>query len=150
LLNDIVSDLVQNDGISWSFQENSLIENLQHTGSRLALYIDRYATVQNETYRPGPQGGGTAGFWISAPSDHITINNFTSYGMGGIISDNGVDVSTNITISNERLMVAGNHLRVDAARGLTIRGCNFGTGSTVLFTGSMATSSVVIEDCSAL
>ena len=72
LLNDAVSDLVSNDGISWSFQENSLIENLQHTGSRLALYVDRYVTVQNETYRPGPQGGGTAGFWISSPSDHIT------------------------------------------------------------------------------
>ena len=94
--------------------------------------------------------GGTAGFWISAPSDHITINNFTSYGMGGIISDNGVNVSTNIAINDERLMVPGNTLRVDAARGLTIRGCNFGTGGTVLFTGSMATSSVVIEDCGAL
>lgn len=150
LLNDFVDDLVDNDGISWSFQENSLIENLVHTGSRLALYVDRYVTVQNDIYRPGPQAGGTAGFWISAPSDHITINNFTSYGMGGIISDNGVDVSTNITISNERLMVSGNTLRVDAARGLTIRGCNFGAGGTVLFTGSMATSSVVIEDCSAL
>jgi len=150
LLNDYVSDLVDNDGISWSFQENSLIENLVHTGSRLALYVDRYVTVQNETYRPGPQGGGTAGFWISAPSDHITINNFTSYGMGGIISDNGVDVSTNITIANERLMVPGNTLRVDAARGLTIRGCNFGTDGTILFTGSMATTSVLIEGCTAL
>ena len=150
LLNDYVSDLVANDGISWSFQENSLIENLVHTGSRLAIYVDRYVTVQNEIYHPGPQAGGTAGFWISAPSDHITINNFTSYGMGGIISDNGVDVSTNITIVNERLMVPGNTLRVDAAKGLTIRGCNFGTDGTVLFTGSMATTSVVVEDCPSL
>jgi hypothetical protein len=150
LLNDIVSDLVQNDGISWSFQENSLIENLQHTGSRLALYVDRYVTVQNEIYRPGPQGGGTAGFWISAPSDHITINNFTSYGMGGIISDNGTTESTNITITNERLLVPGNTLRVDAARGLTIRGCAFGSGSTLLFAGSMPTTSVVVEDCRSL
>jgi hypothetical protein len=150
LLNDYVSDLVANDGISWSFQENSLIENLVHTGSRLAIYVDRYVTVQNEIYHPGPQAGGTAGFWISAPSDHITINNFTSYGMGGIISDNGVDMSTNITIANERLMVPGNTLRVDAARGLTIRGCNFGADGTLLFTGSMATTSVVVEDCSAL
>ena len=107
-------------------------------------------TVQNETYHPGPQAGGTAGFWISAPSDHITINNFTSYGMGGIISDNGANVSTNITIANERLMVPGNTLRVDAARGLTIRGCDFGTDGTFLFTGSMPTTSVVVEDCSAL
>ena len=150
LLNDIVSDLVDNDGISWSFQENSLIENLVHTGSRLALYVDRYVTVQNETYRPGPQGGGTAGFWISAPSDHITINNFTSYGMGGIISDRGTTESTDITIANERLLVPGNTLRVDAARGLTIKGCNFGTDGTLLFTGSMATTSVVVEDCPAL
>jgi len=150
LLNDIVIDLVQNDGISWSFQENSLIQNLQHTGSRLALYVDRYVTVQNETYHPGPQGGGTAGFWISSPSDHITINNFTSYGMGGIISDNGVTESSNITIANERLLVPGNTLRVDAARGLTIRGCNFGTASTLLFAGSMATTSVVVEDCTSL
>lgn len=150
LLNDYVSDLVANDGISWSFQENSLIENLVHTGSRLALYVDKYVTVQNEVYHPGPQGGGTAGFWISAPSDHITINNFTSYGMGGIISDNGVSVSSNITIANERLMVPGNTLRVDAARGLTIRGCNFGNAGTVLFTGSMATTAVVVEGCAAL
>jgi len=150
LLNDTVSDLVQNDGISWSFQENSVIENLQHTGSRLALYVDRYVTVQNETYRPGPQGGGTAGFWISAPSDHITINNFTSYGMGGVISDNGASVSSNIVITNERLLVPGNALRVDAARGLTIRGCNFGTASTLLFTATMSTTSVVVEDCTSL
>jgi Pectate lyase superfamily protein len=150
LLNDAVSDLVSNDGISWSFQENSLIENLQHTGSRLALYVDRYVTVQNETYRPGPQGGGTAGFWISSPSDHITINNFTSYGMGGIISNNGADVSSDITIANERLMVPGNTLRVDAVNGLTIRGCNFGSDGTLMFTGSMAATSVVVEDCAAL
>jgi Pectate lyase superfamily protein len=150
LLSDSVNDLTTNDGISWSFQEYSLIENLVHTGSRLALYVDRYVTVQNEVYRPGPQGGATAGFWISAPSDHITINNFTSYGMGGIISDNGLDVSTNITIANERLMVPGNTLRVDAASGLTIRGCNFGTDGTVLFTGAMATTSVVVENCISL
>jgi hypothetical protein len=150
LLNDYVSDLVTNDGISWSFQEDSLIENLVHTGSRLAIYVDRYVTVQNELYRPGPQGGGTAGFWISSPSDHITINNFTSYGMGGIISDNNAVVSTNITIANERLMVPGNTLRVDAARGLTIRGCNFGSDGTVLFTGSMATTLVVVADCTSL
>ncbi len=150
LINDVVSDLVDNDGISWSFQENSLIENLQHTGSRLALYVDRYVTVQNDTYRPGAQAGGTAGFWISAPSDHITINNFTSYGMGGIISNNGNYISSNITISNERLMVPGNTLRVDAVNGLTIRGCNFGSGSTLLFSGSLSTTSVVVEDCPAL
>ena len=150
LLNDSVSDLVDNDGISWSFQENSLIENLVHTGSRLAIYVDRYVTVQNDIYHPGPQGGGTAGFWISSPSDHITINNFTSYGMGGIISDNNNVASTNITITNERLMVPGNTLRVDAASGLTIRGCNFGTAGTLLFTGALATTSVVVEDCSAL
>jgi Pectate lyase superfamily protein len=150
LLNDVVSDLVANDGISWSFQESSLIENLAHTGSRLALYVDRYVTVQNETYHPGPQGGGTAGFWISAPSDHITINNFTSYGMGGIISDNGTNVSSNISIANERLMVPGNTLRVDAVNGLTIRGCNFGSDGTLMFTGSMAATAVVVEDCAAL
>ena len=150
LINDVVSDLVDNDGISWSFQENSLIENLQHTGSRLALYVDRYVTVQNDTYHPGAQAGGTAGFWISAPSDHITINNFTSYGMGGIISNNGNYVSSNITITNERLMVPGNTLRVDAVNGLTIRGCNFGSGSTLLFSGALSTTSVVIEDCPAL
>jgi hypothetical protein len=150
LINDVVSDRVNNDGISWSFQENSLIENLQHTGSRLALYVDRYVTVQNEIYRPGPQAGGTAGFWISAPSDHITINNFTSYGMGGIISNNGSNISSNITIANERLMVAGNTLRVDAVNGLTIRGCNFGSGSTLLLAGSMTTTAVVVEGCSAL
>lgn len=150
LLNDVVSDLVANDGISWSFQENSLIENLEHTGSRLALYVDRYVTVQNDTYHPGPQAGGTAGFWISSPSDHITINNFTSYGMGGIISDNGTNVSSNISITNERLMVPGNTLRVDAVNGLTIRGGNFGSNGTLMFTGSMAATAVVVEDCAAL
>jgi Pectate lyase superfamily protein len=150
LINDVVSDQVNNDGISWSFQENSLIENLQHTGSRLALYVDRYVTVQNEIYHPGSQAGGTAGFWISSPSDHITINNFTSYGMGGIISNNGTSISTNITIANERLMVPGYTLRVDAVNGLTIRGCNFGSGSTLLFAGATTTTGVVVESCAAL
>ena len=150
LLNDIVSDPVDNDGISWSFQENSLIENLVHTGSRLALYVDRYVTVQNEIFRPGPQGGGIAGFWISAPSDHITINNVASYGMGGVISDNGTAGSSAITHAGELLLVPGNTLRVDAARGRTITGCNFGTDGTLLFTGSMATPSVIVEHCHAL
>ena len=150
LLNDTINEQYANDGVSWSFQANSLIENIDHTGSRLALYVVKNVTVQNYTYHPGIQPSGTAGFWLSAPSDGVTINNFTSYGKGGTLSDNGGKQNTNIAINNERLLGTGNSLRISGANGLTISGCDFGTSNTLAFEGTTPTSHVVVQNCTAL
>ena len=40
----VLNDLVCDDGFSWSFQEDSRISNVVHTGSRLALYVDMTTT----------------------------------------------------------------------------------------------------------
>ena len=150
LLNDVITDQLTDDGISWSFQADSLLENIDHTGSRLALYIDKNVTVQSYTYHPGSQLSGTAGFWISAPSDNITINNFTSYGKGGVVSDNGGRMNSNITINNERLLGTGKSLRVSGINGLTISGCDFGNSNALAFEGTSALSNVVVQNCTAL
>lgn len=156
LLNDTVNDWTADpwgDGISWSYQHNSTISNLDHTGSRLALYRDTNVTVVNDTFHPSTrtvQSDVTQGFWISSPSDSITITNFTSYGTGGRISANGGASSTNIAINNERLLGSGGALRIDGAQGLTISGCNFGTTNTLAFAATVPMSNVLVQNCISL
>jgi hypothetical protein len=149
MLNLTINDQFNNDGFSWSMQQNSLIENIDHTGSRLALYVDSHVVVQNYTYHPGSQTA-TSGFWISAPSDNIIISNFTTYGKGGVMSANGGRLNTNITITNETFLGTGGALRVDGANGLTISGCNFGSTNTLLFSASIAMSNIVVQNCPSL
>ena len=82
--NLILNELDCNDGFSWSFQQNSSITNVTHTGSRLALYVDQSTTVTDYRYTPGAQQcGARNGFWLTPPADNITITNFTSSGEGG-------------------------------------------------------------------
>jgi hypothetical protein len=79
--NLMLNELDCNDGFSWSFQENSTISNVTHTGSRLALYVDQSTTVTDYNYTPGAQQcGARNGFWITPPADNITITDFTSSG----------------------------------------------------------------------
>ncbi len=101
--NLILNELDCNDGFSWSFQQNSSITNVTHTGSRLALYVDQSTTVTDYRYTPGAQQcGARNGFWLTPPADNITITNFTSSGEGGkvgIIGAKGVGkVAKNVTI----------------------------------------------------
>ena len=101
--NLILNELDCNDGFSWSFQQNSSITNVAHTGSRLALYVDQSTTVTDYRYTPGAQQcGARNGFWLTPPADNITITNFTSSGEGGkvgIVGAKGVGkVAKNVTI----------------------------------------------------
>ena len=149
LLDDVINEQLADDGVSWSFQANSLIQNIDHTGSRLALYRDHSVTVQNYTYHPGitPTNNG---FWISAPSDNITINNFTSYGKGGVLTPNSGYADTNIVINNERVLGTGHALRVAGAVGLTINGCDFGTTNSLDFEGTAPMSNITVQNCTSL
>jgi hypothetical protein len=156
LLDDTVNDWTQSplgDGISWSYQHNSLISNLNHTGSRLALYRDTNVTVNSDTFHPSTrtvQADVTQGYWISSPSDSITINNFTSYGTGGRMSANNGVSSTNITINNERMLGSGAQLRIDGVQGLTISGCDFGKTNTLAFVSTVPMSGAIVQNCSSL
>ncbi len=109
VINDVIlNDHLKSDGFSFSFQKNGSISNVQHTGSRISLYADSFVTVTNYTYTPG-SFGGTAGWVISTPCDHITITNFVSSGQGGQIN-NAPDmarVNQSITINGERMTGGG-------------------------------------------
>src|ERR1700693_5571057 len=85
-----LNELDCNDGFSWSFQENSSITDVTHTGSRLALYVDQSTTVTNYRYTPGAQQcGARNGFWLTPPASDITITDFTSSGQGGKVGISG-------------------------------------------------------------
>ena len=100
----LLNDEVTSDGFSFSFQKNGSISNVQHTGSRISLYADSYVTVTNYNYRPGTHGG-TAGWVISTPCDHVTITNFVTSGQGGQIKNapSMARVNQDITISGEKM-----------------------------------------------
>ncbi len=153
LLDDTISDRTQmplGDGISWSYQHNSLIQNIDHTGSRLALYRDTNVTVDGYTYHPGADAQVDQGFWITPQSSGITIDNFTTYGNGGVMSANGGQYTTNVTIDNEVFLGTGGQLRIDGVDGLTISGCSLGTSNSIEFAATVPVHNVVIERCAAL
>jgi hypothetical protein len=104
----------QNDGLDFPFQENGSISNVVQVGSRLGLYIDQNVTVTNYNYTPQPTpNGGTYGYFITTPSNNITITNFTSSGNGGKIgpvptgSSGPRGDNSNITINNEKMTGSG-------------------------------------------
>ena len=146
--NIIVHDGVDNDGFSFSFQNDARIKNVQHTGSRLALYIDSGVTVINYSYTPNAACLNAAdGFWITAPSEHIMINGFTSKGAGGIVS--GIAnpyVSTDISISGERLLNPGYSLVAANVAGLTVTSVDLSAGGTLSIEPPDAASGIVVSD----
>jgi hypothetical protein len=98
----------RNDGFDFSFQQNASISNVQHIGSRLGLYVDRFVSVTNYSYTPEPTlTGGTYGYFITDPGYHITITNFTTSGQGGKIgvipTGNPRAASSDITITGEKM-----------------------------------------------
>jgi hypothetical protein len=129
----VINDHYHDDGFSWSFQQDGTIANINHTGSRLALYIDKNVTVTNYTYAPGAQQPrGTDGFYITPPSDSITLKNFITQGSAGIIGSDHTTkfgsaprISTNITIDGEQVQQSGNRLAIGDVQGLTIENSSF-------------------------
>ncbi len=150
VLNTAVNDLFPNDGFSFSYQSGGLIQNIDHTGSRLALYRVQDTTVDGYRYTPGPQPGGTNGFYITPPSRNITITNFVSTGQGGIIGQGSIATrfSSNITIRDEHVqMLGGFHLTIGDVDGLTLSGCRFGADDWISVKPNYAAKNVVVENC---
>jgi hypothetical protein len=105
VVNDVtLDDHIKSDGFSFSFQKDATISNVVHTGSRLSLYADTDVTVTNYQYTPGGNGAN-AGWVISSPCDHITIDNFVSSGEGGQIRNapNESRMNSYITIDDEQM-----------------------------------------------
>jgi hypothetical protein len=142
-----LNELDCNDGFSWSFQENSTINNITHTGSRLALYIDKNTTVSNYRYTTGSQEcGARNGFWITPPSVGITITNFTSNGEGGkigVIGPNGVGkVAVDVTINGLTMTGTGSTVTIGDVKNLLLENCNLGANDIVIAAQAIAQGSI--------
>ena len=152
-LDSTVSDQWTLDGFSFSFQQGGLIKNVTHTGSRLAIYICNNVEVDNYTYHQGPQhtkpgGGGTQGFWITPPSNNITINGFTTDGNGGVVGANtGGAYSTNVSITNLVFTGSQAHMTIGEVRGLTLDGCNFNGNNEMRFKTYSQATGVEVKNC---
>jgi hypothetical protein len=142
VLNCTINDQISDDGFSFSFQQNALVENITHFGSRMAIFMCDDIQVKDYDYtmnpfcnQPGsPQGYVTNGFWITPPSSEIQITNFTTSGEGGIISGPVQErQAENITITNHQFTGDGYALQIGNVAGLTITGSNFGTTNQILF-----------------
>lgn len=148
--NLMLNELDCNDGFSWSFQENSSISNVTHTGSRLALYVDQSTTVTDYNYTPGAQQcGARNAFWITPPADNITITDFTSSGEGGkvgIIGPGGVGkVAKNVTISGLTMTASGYTLTIGDVTNLLLTDCNLGQNNIVI--DAQAISQGTVSHC---
>jgi Pectate lyase superfamily protein len=150
-VNDLVlNDLDCNDGFSWSFQEDSSISNVVHTGSRLALYVDVSTTVTNYQYTPGPQQcAARNGFWLTPPANDITIVNFVSSGEGGKVSVTGPGdlgrAADNVTIRGLTLTGTGDQLAIGNVRNLVLDDCNLGDNPIVIVAQQIAQG--IISHC---
>lgn len=145
----ILDELVCSDGFSWSFQENSSISNVTHTGSRLALYVDADTTVTNYQYTPGPQPcDARNGFWLTPPGNNITIVNFVSSGEGGKVAVTGAGqvsqwVADNVTIRGMTLTGRGYQIAIGDVRNLLLEDCNLGSNAIVVQAQTVAQGSIV-------
>ena len=153
VLDSMITDSVNDDSLSFSYQQNGTIRNITHTGSRLALFRDQNVTVTDYQYTPGAQSPSVQnGFWITGPSSDITIRNFVSSGQGGIIGASGSSTinSSNITIIGEQLLNPGYTLYIGDANGVTLENSSLiGDGSGIgklEFDPSFAVSNVVVNN----
>jgi Pectate lyase superfamily protein len=144
-----IEDGINNDGFSFSFQSNGTISNIHHFGSRLAMFVDKDVTVTNYSYTPNPEClGAENGFYITGPSDNITITNFTTAGEGGVVDGPGAtNPVTNVTIDNEQLTSpSGNHLAIGDVTNLTIENSSFNTGNELLIEPNRSAGGITIQN----
>ncbi len=153
ILDSVITDSVNDDSLSFSYQRNGTIRNITHTGSRLALFRDQNVIVTDYQYTPGTQSPSVQnGFYITGPSSDITIRNFVSSGQGGVIGASGSSTinSSNITIIGEELLNPGNTLYIGDASGVTLEnGSLIGDGSGIgklEFDPSFAVSNVAVNN----
>ncbi len=148
VVNDLdLNDEICDDGFSWSFQEDSSISDVNHVGSRLALYADRATTVTDYTYQPGAQScGARNGFWLTPPADDITITNFVSSGNGGLIGVLGgggaVTVAANVTVRGLRMTRPGYRLVIGDVQNLLLSDCNLGSSTILIAARAVAEGSL--------
>jgi hypothetical protein len=150
------------DGISWSSQDQSLIQNVNFTGTRLALYQDSNTTVNYFSYHPGPQSCGLDGFYISSPSNNLNLENLTMYGSAGVISGDGTKATTsNISITNEKVLAptagvgyslnGGSHgLQIRNVQTVTINNISFNPANTsndsIQIEPTVAANNITVEN----
>jgi hypothetical protein len=151
------------DAISWAAQDDSLIQNVEFTGTRLALYQDNGVVVNGFTYHPGPQTCDLDGYWITQPSSNITLENLTMYGSGGVVDNtsptNGV--SSNISIINEQVETptagagytlngSSHGLIISNVDGVTVDNCDLDSpvsaNSSIQFNPTTEATGVVVEN----
>lgn len=139
LENVVVSDQICDDGVSWSFQADGTIDDVHETGSRLALYVDDGTTVDGYYYTPGPCVAQDDGYWITAPSESITVEGFVSSGAAGQICPNVSRRSScaGITVDAER--ARGGTLKIGDVTGLTVRATTVGRVRIITVTGARGT-----------
>jgi Pectate lyase superfamily protein len=149
---NVASDIVLSDeglggnaGFDFSCQANGTINNLNLTGSMLAMYVDKYVTVNGFTYTPGASQTNPRGWYITGPADHIAINDFTTYGQGGIIGQSNVYRVTNTTISNERMVTPGYMLAINDASDTVITGSSL---QVLYFAPDLLTDGVSVSSTS--
>jgi Pectate lyase superfamily protein len=132
---NVVTDVVlngrgigANDDLDFSCQHDGSISDIVDTGWGTALYIDQDVTVDDYVFRPGGSSTALRGYFIT-DSQYITIDNFTSYGEGGIIktcaepNKNNTCLnypSRNIVINREHMESPGFSLVVADAQDVTI------------------------------
>jgi hypothetical protein len=170
VVNCIVVDEIEDDGFSFSFQQNAVISGIQHYGSRLALYVVKNVLVTDYTYQPNFDCDVTRqvthGYYITPPSDRVKIQNFTTTGYGGIVGGNAQTFPcTNITIINERFQYNSlfpgkpQAMEIGTSDNVSIIGGNFGNFDTssgkplffapILFDGPLSASNVTIQSSGA-
>jgi pectate lyase-like protein len=147
VMNVNLNELDCNDGFSWSFQSNSSITDVHHTGSRLALYIDKNTTVTNYDYTTGAQQcGARNGFWLTPPDSDITIDNFTSNGEGGkvgVIGAGGAGkVAVNVIINNLTLTGVNSYITIGDVRNLVLENCHLGDNGIVVRAEAVAQGTI--------
>ena len=121
---------------------------MTQVGSRMALYLDNSDTVTNYYYTPGSQKcDAHQGFWITPPSENITITNFQTHGNGGKISSDSIAYSSNIQITGLKFLSAGRfNMQVGDVRGLTITDSNFGSGNSLVFDAAVKSDPVILSN----
>ncbi len=123
-------DTMCDDSFVWASNNQGSISNVTHKGSRLAVYKDSYLTVTNYAYTPGTQTclSSLNGFYVSAPSDHITILNYSSSGEGGKTSSNATAPNgiSDLTIRGYNLTGTNDALAIGNVADATISDYNVG------------------------
>ena len=147
--NIILSDGYEGDGLSFSFQSQSVVSNVHHTGSRIAVYLCKDAIVQDYFWTPGSQTTSLNGFYISEPCSNIVIDNFTFEGTGSpIVGNSNSDYScVDVKLSNV-FMPNGSVLTINDCDGVALNNVNIQGTGYVSYNPAAACKAVRYVNCS--